>query len=208
MKEDIEDGHAVVGFNSDDYYEKLLVVNNIGRELKEAWVEEFGIFFDVQDEWDISDWNETYDERCAHLRRKKSFYYGTKIGWCGYAEELAMDAAAELYLCDMEFRDHMNDGYGDPIYDALQEDDYWWDVEQGGLYSMYPDVYIDDYYEKVRQDDFYQTMMNVNAWDVVDETRLNDERNAEADAAVIAQHGGARGWKAGHVANLRLAEFA
>jgi hypothetical protein len=200
-----------------DAYRRLLKVNTIDRELKNMWAEDWAEFETLaQAFWrkqpSFGFCEEDADLRLLHIgyycgayarRPEYDYEYGfyshhagnhkVEHGWRVYGRELAMEAEARPCLDDMDFRNDMDDEYPWPDQDETLPQGY------------------DEEAERRREDDrAYQAMAEAEAaaWAEIDFFEYERQLDAQAEAAMLAQHGGPRGWKAGKVAHLRQAEFA
>ena len=212
--EDLENGKVVIDeWRNDDYYERLLAVNNINQKLRSSWLYDYGEYDDEADERhydniyrfadDVDPNDQAYYAR-AFLRRpiwdymRDEYHYVpvSHHGWQGYEAELEAAAEEEYRQETRQFHLAMNDDYYDPYYDGGYDyppsDDR---VDMGAA-------------EKRWRDEAYQKLADASAWDEADFMAYERKLDAEDEAATLSRHGGARGWKAGHVAQLQLAEFA
>lgn len=202
-----------------DYYRRLLAVNHINQELKSEWQGAYGEY----DEWaeldalhfDAEGIDEPYQfgeyiRRPAYNWRTDEFTTPKNLsihGWhyldLSYHDQLRFLANEhdEERLREMEDdrQDQLHRGYMASIYGYPDYDD-----NVGP--SLHSDSDYDEEGERSKQDDLdYQAMVDAEAtvWKDLDETRLQAERDSEADATPIAQSGGARGIKAGRRKHAR-----
>ena len=212
ISEDLENGHVVIDeWRNDDYYKRLLAVNHINHALKTAWVEDWAEMETSAQKWhnptyrysrakvlaDMMDghllWDFLYDagsnpRKQAHYEEYYRHYQD------GGRDEPELDPSYDFYT----YTNSSSDDYDDyPYYTDSDYCDEWYDEETG---------------RKYHEDKDYQALSAASAWNEIDymEYEMEYERrlDAEDEATTLLRHGGARGWKAGHVAQLQLAEFA
>ena len=207
-----------------DYYRRLLAVNHINQELKSEWLDAYG-------EWD--EWLELDEIYRADTTREDAYRWGEyavrpTYDWLmdTYTHPKNLSIHGWHYL-DLPYREQHHFLEREREEERLREmeDDRQDWLHRRFMASIYGHPFddFDDYVGPSLRDDFdeeeerreqddrdYQAMVDAEAdgWNEIDFMEHERQLDAMDEAATLSQHGGPRGWKAGKVANLRLAEFA
>jgi hypothetical protein len=208
-------------------YRRLLTVNHIIHELKDEWLREYGEWDEYTEDQHFLDEMQMEDEGIDHpyhfgeyaVRPEYDWISGgythpklSNHGW-GYMNLSYRDQ--QRFLENERQEDRLREMADEPTssFDCFRTSEYYdggWDDYVGPSLSLHNDEDWDEAEERKKDDDKrFQQMADAESdgWTEIDEALEAEQRDAVADAATIAQHGGARGWKAGKVARLRQTEL-